>query len=93
MVISAANSHGGNMRELTTQELSSLHGAGPSFFKVVGGVVFGSVIGGTVGFLTAGPPGLIAGVVDGAITGAGSAVIKESSEALYDVTHDPNFQP
>lgn len=56
---------------------------GPDFVNVVGAMVFGTI----GGFLLGGPPGALAG----AIQGAAMAIAREGAKGLAEITHPELF--
>lgn len=74
------------MRDLEIAELAEVQGGKhkPSIFNVVGGALIGGIAGAFVGFMTAGPPGALAGLGVGLYDGAATAIIAEGANALAD---------
>jgi|GEM_PF-2989026 uncharacterized membrane protein len=84
------------MKNLTLLEASIVSGAKaktpkkakPKFKNVIGGAALSSAVWGSVGMMSAGPPGAIAGAAAGAFNGASIAIIGEGAKALHDTVHD-----
>lgn len=73
------------MRELSTTEAQEVNG-GANFLNVVGGGLFGAVIGAVMG-IPLGPAGIIAGAGAGAFDGIAGALIVEGGNGLVETLH------
>ena len=80
------------MREISFQEGLLISGAKPKIRNVIMSSALGAITTGFVGLMTAGPPGLIAGLGTGAYMGAAAALAKEGATGIVEIK-DEFFNP
>lgn len=72
------------MERITIDDTRHISGGKPKFINVITGTVFGAI----GGFIVGGPPGAIAG----AINGTAMAIAKEGAQGLSETLHPELFE-